>query len=120
MSKYSKFVKKFESPSEEWHEYYKPSGSLGADGRPAVVYIGPSELGPLEKNIDRQEEERLDVLPILGFGVVRNFDDEEGFEFKGLDENPFAEMCCDGYVSSEKDEANENSVFGCAVVMGED
>ncbi|TGO14289.1 hypothetical protein BTUL_0055g00380 [Botrytis tulipae] len=56
----------------------------------------------------------------LGFGVVSNYISDEERDSGGLEENPFERMCYDGYGSFEKDEANENSVFGCSVVMDED
>ncbi|TGO38000.1 hypothetical protein BHYA_0084g00310 [Botrytis hyacinthi] len=119
MSKYSQFSGDLVSQSEEWFECLKPSGSLGVDGRPAVSYTGTLGLGALERNGD-EGEERLDILPVIGFGVVSNYVSGEERRRWGLEENPFEKMCYDRYASFEKDEANEKSVFGCSVVMGED
>ncbi|KAF7960180.1 hypothetical protein EAE96_001778 [Botrytis aclada] len=120
MSKYSKFSTDYFRQSEDWFECYKPSWSLGVDGRPAVSYTGTLGLGTPEQIGDKKGEERLDVLPVVGFGVVCNYISDEERDRSGLEENPFERMCYDGYESFEKDEANENSVFGCLVVMGED
>ncbi|KAF7880358.1 uncharacterized protein EAF02_007204 [Botrytis sinoallii] len=120
ISKYSQFSGDLVSQSEEWFECLKPTGSLGVDGRPAVSYTGTLGLGSLGQNGDMEGGERLDILPVIGFGVVSNYISGEERDRCGLEENPFEKMCYDGYVSFEKDEANENSVFGCSVVMGED
>lgn len=37
-----------------------------------------------------------------------------------MEENPFERMFYDRYSSFDKDEANENSVLECSVVIGED
>ncbi|TGO47740.1 hypothetical protein BCON_0265g00130 [Botryotinia convoluta] len=120
MSKYSKFSEDLVSQSEAWFECFKPSGSLGLDGRSAVSYTGTLGLRSLEQNGDKEGGERLDVLPVIGFGVVSNYISGEERDRWGLEESPFEKMCYDGYESFEKDEANENSVFGYSVVMGED
>lgn len=120
MSKYSQFAGDLVSQSEDWFECLKPSGCLGVDGRPAVTYTGTLGMGSLEQNDDKEGGERLDILPVIGFGIVSNYISDEERDSAGLEENPFERMCHDRYGSFEKDEANENSVFGCSVVMGED
>ncbi|THV45424.1 hypothetical protein BGAL_0491g00060 [Botrytis galanthina] len=95
MSKYSQFAGDLVSQSEDWD-------------------------GSLEQNDDKEGGERLDILPVIGFGIMSNYISDEERDSAGLEENPFERMCYDGYGSFEKDEANENSVFGCSVVMGED
>ncbi|KAF7885189.1 hypothetical protein EAF00_011007 [Botryotinia globosa] len=89
-------------------------------GRPAITYTGSKRLVTSEKIDNKEEEERLDILPIIGFGVVSKYISGEERDRLGLEENLFKKMCYDGYGSFEKDEANENSVLGCSVVMGED
>ncbi|TGO48087.1 hypothetical protein BOTNAR_0493g00010 [Botryotinia narcissicola] len=120
MSEYSKFSADYICQSESWFECFKPTGSLGVDGRPAVTYTDSIGLGTPEQNDNKDGEERLDILPIIGFGVVSNYISDEERDSGGLEENPFERMCYDGSGSFEKDEANENSVFGYSVVMGED
>ncbi|TGO86398.1 hypothetical protein BPOR_0307g00070 [Botrytis porri] len=120
MSKYSKFSGDLVSQTEAWFECFKPTGSLGVDGRPAVSYTGTLGLGALKRNGNKEEEEMLDILPFIGLGIVSNYISDKERDSGGLEENPFEKMCYDRYGSFEKDEANEYSVFGCSVIIGED